>query len=91
MGKGKFKVNMGEVREKAEGLILEFATAKVGGPRKKKAVVRELAEWLDARLDFGTGPIGRLAEAADGPILRVILGLLVDEVYGTLKQSGKVE
>lgn len=86
----KIKVNMGEVRERASDLIMEFASAKIGGPRKKKAVVRELAEWLDEKLVWGSGPVGRLAEAADGPVLRLILGLVVDEVYAGLSKAGKV-
>lgn len=86
----KLKVNMGQIKEHAENLILEFASAKIGGERKKKAVVRELSEWLDDRLNFGPGPIGRLAEAADGPVLRLILGLVVDEVYNSLAKAGKV-
>lgn len=86
----KLKVNMGEIRQQAEDAILGFATAKIGGERKKKAVVRELSEWLDDRLTFGPGPVGRLAEAADGPVLRLILGLVVDEVYSSLAKAGKV-
>jgi hypothetical protein len=86
----KLKVDMSQIKTHAEELILQFATAKIGGERKKKAVVRELSEWLDDRLTFGPGPIGRLAEAADGPVLRMILGLIVEEVYKSLSKAGKV-
>ena len=86
----KLKIDMDELRKTAETTVKRLAVQKIGGPAKHKRAVREVAEWADDKLQFGDGPVGRVAESLDGPLLRLIIGAVVKQSFDKLRKIGEV-
>ena len=80
-----------DIRKKALELVRKQQGTKVTGPEKMKAAIDELAEWIDEKLTFGPGLVGRLAEAADGPAAKGLLSLFMQEVYEEVKAGERAE
>ncbi len=74
-----------KLRVKVEEHIRAKALEELAGKQKHEQVVDEISEWADAQLTFGGGPIGRLAEALDGLVIKLLVGALVEETYERIK------
>jgi len=77
-------------------LVLRARSKPWHGARKRRWVLRQISVDADDRATWGSGPIGRLAEAVDGLILHsllvvavevavVVIQLLPDDVLTTLQ------
>lgn len=61
-------------------IVAEAGLELMLGGRTRRQAARELAELLDARLDFTQiikGPVGDVIEAIDRPLLRALIILLL--------------
>jgi hypothetical protein len=87
---GKDKLEMSEVKAKAEELIKKVAKENIPGSEKAKIAADGLVAWFDAEVDYEGVPMGALIDTVDGPILRFLLGLVIDQAYKSLAEKGIV-
>lgn len=80
---------MTKIREKAEEIVRSFAVENEDGAEKHERVVSNLSMWIDDQLKWGDGPVGRLAEQIDGVVIRLLVGVIVKEVYDRTLGAGK--
>ncbi len=90
---GKMCVTWQHIEDHVEKLVLDAAGRALSGKEKRKRVVHGITVFVDKALVFGPGPIGLAAEALDGPLARLVGGLLWDALaqhtYDRLKDSPK--
>lgn len=79
-----------ELLAKCEELVSQAAIMPLPSPGKAKYVAVELALWLDKRISYGPGPVGRFAEAIDQPLLRALMHLIVEFCYASMKNGGRI-
>lgn len=75
------------LRAKIENAIAEAAQHQLDGADKREAVVNTVVRWLDDRTNWPHTPAGAIAEAIDGPAIRLVVGVLVQEVYDATKRE----
>ena len=80
------KIDMGEVRSFAESAVRGLVREQIPGPDKHEAAVKQVAEFIDAKLEFGDGVIGSIAESLDGPAAKLLVGFIVKEAYEELSK-----
>ena len=97
-----FSIHWPSLEDEAEALILGVAHAGgMSGPDKMDDVISELAERMDEWLVWegigGAGPLGPviavLLEAADGPVIHLLLRILrrhVQRVHDRLVEEGRI-
>ena len=74
-----------ELRAKIENAIAEAAQHQLDGADKREMVINTVVQWVDAKTQWPNTPAGIIAEAIDGPVIRLIVGVLVQEVYDATK------
>ena len=92
---GKLKIpnplDPGKLGEWARAAVITAAGLPDNGKGKHRKAVREVAAQVDKFLHFGPGPIGLIAEAIDGPIVRMFVGAIVEFAYRALVREGVIE
>ena len=85
------KVDGAALKANLDELIRAQVSSAIPGEEKMTIVVDEAVRWLDDQVRWGfLGPLALLAEAVDGPVLRLAVGLVADIVYGEMKKIGQV-
>lgn len=69
------------LRAKALEEIERIAATTLGGADKRERVVDAVVAWVDQRTSYPNTPAGIIAEMMDGPVIRLLVGALVQEVY----------
>jgi len=75
------KLDMDEVRGFAHRIVYGLIREKIPGEEKHDVAVKKVAAFIDERLEFGDGAVGSIAEALDGPVARLLVGVIVKESY----------
>lgn len=75
------------LRAKIENAIAEAARHELAGDEKRAMVVNTVVRWLDDRAVWPATPAGAIAEMVDGPIFRLLVEALVQEVYDATKED----
>jgi hypothetical protein len=60
------------------------------GRKKMNLVLDELARFVDESIQFGGGPLGGLAEAADYYVARAVLALLAQFFFDKKRDRGEI-
>lgn len=73
------------LRAKIENAISEAAKHHLDGADKREMVVTTVVRWLDDRTNWPHTPAGAIAEIVDGPVIRLLVTALVQEIYDATK------
>lgn len=90
------KLNRNRILDHVEALVDEAAKrTDLDGDGKRHLVTDQMIAKLDEQIEWPEGPVGRLAEAVDGPVLKALRGLveaLVQNAYDrhVQRQRGKL-
>lgn len=63
--------------------------SELAGPERGRLARQHLAEKLDGFVQFGDGPIGKIAEDLDGPVA-LFLASLVQGAFERLRRRGQL-
>lgn len=77
-------IDMDQLGDKIKDLILAGAKQALPGPEKMKAVIKEAAAWVAARI---TTPLG---DGVEEWVARIALRGLAQFLYAQLKKQGQV-
>jgi hypothetical protein len=75
------------LRAKIENAIAEAAQHHIDGADKREMVINAVVAWVDKRTSYPATPLGAIAEAFDGPVIRLLVAAIVQEVYDATKQD----
>ena len=75
------------LRAKVLEEIDRVAATTLDGADKRERVVDTVVAWVDARAKWPNTPAGIIAEMMDGPIIRLLVGALVQEVYDATRED----
>ena len=68
--------------------VAEVSTAPGhSGVQKRREAERRLAEVVDKAISFGEGPMARLLEKLDGPVVRILITIAIESAYGAFKAA----
>lgn len=73
------------LRAKIENAIAEAAQHQLDGADRREMVVNTVVHWLDKEAHWPNTPAGIIAEMVDGPVIRLLVSALVQEVYDATK------
>lgn len=85
----RIKASWQQFWSKAKSLVRLHAGRDVDGDAKMESAIDDFVEWGDKKLKWGKGPLGRLAEWADGLVLRAIARVLVQAAHDVMKDAGE--
>lgn len=75
------------LRAKIENAIAEAAQHQLDGADKREMVINTVVAWVDAKAQWPATPAGIIAEMVDGPVIRLLVAALVQEVYDAAKRD----
>ena len=75
------------LRAKIENAIAEAAQHSLDGAEKREMVIHTVVRWLDDKAQWPNTPAGIIAEMVDGPVIRLLVAALVQEVYDATKRD----
>jgi len=86
------KFSFGQLWQTADALFdqIERDEPALPGKKKMKIVLDKLARFVDDSIQFGGGPLGGLAEAADYYVARAVLALLAQFFFDKKRARGEI-